>query len=400
MTSAPYARVFAILMAGASAGITITAGRARICAAAATPCAWLPDEKATTPPFASRGIWLILLKAPRNLNDPVRCSVSGLMNTRPPARALRSCDSSSGVSIAWPARRAAAASTAARSGSVVVVMFMFSPSGTGHTLRQGGQIAKLDFRSRRQALVRLAPAVDPDGAEAEMGSARDVPSIRADEAEARRRHAQGIDRQSIGLRMGLENADRLDRQHLVELRGEARRIDRRLQHGRRGVRQDRRLEAGAADRLQHRWRLRIGAQFPIALKQPLAQHRIADRLPLARKAERLRRHLPEVRMGAHQAAQPAVLELLAPPGRGVGVGLRPERLAPARRRAVHVEQRAVRIEDDGVDRGEAGPLHALPIAEGMQRGPAPEDSEGLSEVVEVAAVAAADADRAGARRPG
>src|ERR1035437_8444494 len=43
----------------------------RICAAAATPWAWLPDENATTPPpRAANGIDDSLLKAPRNLNDP------------------------------------------------------------------------------------------------------------------------------------------------------------------------------------------------------------------------------------------------------------------------------------------------------------------------------------------
>jgi hypothetical protein len=47
-------------MPGASAGMTMTAGRPRICAAAATPCAWLPEENATTPPFAPAD-WLILL---------------------------------------------------------------------------------------------------------------------------------------------------------------------------------------------------------------------------------------------------------------------------------------------------------------------------------------------------
>jgi len=50
----------------------------RICAAAATPWAWLPEENATTPPpRACCGIEDSLLKAPRNLNEPVRCSISG-----------------------------------------------------------------------------------------------------------------------------------------------------------------------------------------------------------------------------------------------------------------------------------------------------------------------------------
>ncbi len=46
--SAPSARVLAILIAGASAGMTMVAGTPRSLAAAATPWAWLPEEKATT----------------------------------------------------------------------------------------------------------------------------------------------------------------------------------------------------------------------------------------------------------------------------------------------------------------------------------------------------------------
>ena len=41
--------MLAILIAGASAGITMAAGMPSSLAAAATPWAWLPDENATTP---------------------------------------------------------------------------------------------------------------------------------------------------------------------------------------------------------------------------------------------------------------------------------------------------------------------------------------------------------------
>src|SRR4030081_1088026 len=83
----------------------------RICAAAATPWAWLPDEHATTPPMrAPSGIDDSLLKAPRNLNDPVRCSISGFRNTLVPARSLRTGDDRSGVRTANGASTRAAAS--------------------------------------------------------------------------------------------------------------------------------------------------------------------------------------------------------------------------------------------------------------------------------------------------
>src|SRR3954468_8334740 len=83
----------------------------RICAAAATPCAWLPDENATTPPpRAACGIDDSLLKAPRNLNDPVRCYISGLRNTFAPTRSSRAGDDSKGVRTANGASTRAAAS--------------------------------------------------------------------------------------------------------------------------------------------------------------------------------------------------------------------------------------------------------------------------------------------------
>src|SRR5258707_8348929 len=83
----------------------------RICAAAATPCAWFPDENDTTPPpRASCGIDDSLLNAPRNLNDPVRCSISGLRNTFAPTRSSSAGDDSNGVLIANGASTRAAAS--------------------------------------------------------------------------------------------------------------------------------------------------------------------------------------------------------------------------------------------------------------------------------------------------
>src|ERR1700704_5985951 len=83
----------------------------RIWAAAATPWAWLPEENATTPPLREPiGIEDSLLKAPRNLNDPVRCSISGFRNTFVPTRSLRTGNDNSGVRTANGATTRAAAS--------------------------------------------------------------------------------------------------------------------------------------------------------------------------------------------------------------------------------------------------------------------------------------------------
>ena len=86
----------------------------RIFAAAATPWAWLPDENATTPPLRSScGIEDSLLKAPRNLNEPVRCSISGFRKTLVPTRSLRTGNDNSGVRTANGATTRAAASISA-----------------------------------------------------------------------------------------------------------------------------------------------------------------------------------------------------------------------------------------------------------------------------------------------
>src|SRR5260221_2920137 len=83
----------------------------RSCAAAATPWAWLPEENATTPPpRAACGIEDSLLKAPRNLNDPVRCSISGFRNTLVPARSSSAGEDNRGVRTADVASTPAPAS--------------------------------------------------------------------------------------------------------------------------------------------------------------------------------------------------------------------------------------------------------------------------------------------------
>ena len=55
-TSAPILRTLPIFIAGASAGMAMTALTPNMAAEAATPCAWLPEEKATTPRLRSSSL--------------------------------------------------------------------------------------------------------------------------------------------------------------------------------------------------------------------------------------------------------------------------------------------------------------------------------------------------------
>src|ERR1700675_4576622 len=116
----------------------------RICAAAATPWAWLPDENATTPPLRlSCGIDESLLKAPRNLNDPVRCNISGFRNTLVPARSLRTGGDNSGVRTANGASTRAAASISAElTGKGNIVMNILYP-GPQRASKWSGDEARL-----------------------------------------------------------------------------------------------------------------------------------------------------------------------------------------------------------------------------------------------------------------
>src|ERR1043165_1520868 len=124
----------------------------RICAAAATPWAWLPEENATTPPLRlSCGIDDSLLKAPRNLNDPVRCSISGFRKTLVPTRSLRTGNDKSGVRTAKAATtRAAASISAAPIGGFRIV------SGIRHLYRGRRRVGKThsgDVRRRNAGLL-------------------------------------------------------------------------------------------------------------------------------------------------------------------------------------------------------------------------------------------------------
>src|SRR5260370_1413041 len=62
------------------------------------------------PPRAAGGMEDSLLKAPRNLNDPVRCSISGFRNTLVPARSSSAGEDNRGVRTANGASTRAAAS--------------------------------------------------------------------------------------------------------------------------------------------------------------------------------------------------------------------------------------------------------------------------------------------------
>src|SRR5438105_5257835 len=106
---------------GASAGTKIAAWIPASRAAQATACPWLPALAATTPARCSASPSVeILLKAPRILNEPVRCRFSALSTTSRPARRENVSERNTGVTRATPSRRPRAASMSRRPGAVSV----------------------------------------------------------------------------------------------------------------------------------------------------------------------------------------------------------------------------------------------------------------------------------------
>src|ERR1035441_9614723 len=95
--------------------MTTTQRRPSWTAARATAWPWLPELTVINPGLSGdrSSSASAALKAPRTLNEPVRCSNSGLTRTASPAWPMSSA-ARSGVRRTWPEMRDAAARTAAR----------------------------------------------------------------------------------------------------------------------------------------------------------------------------------------------------------------------------------------------------------------------------------------------
>ena len=92
--------------------MTIVAGMPSRRAERAIACAWLPEEKATTPAWRCRASKRDrALNAPRNLKAPMRWKFSHLKNRLAPDASSAVREVSTGVRCAAGAIRAAAAAT-------------------------------------------------------------------------------------------------------------------------------------------------------------------------------------------------------------------------------------------------------------------------------------------------
>ena len=148
-TIAPCSRAASTFAIGASAGTKTSHGMPRAAAAAASACAWLPAEAATTPRAQpSSPSVASLLATPRTLKDPVRWRFSAFSATVPPARSENVRVDSIGVRRAtvWTAARAARTSLAVTLMSAMTASISTSaPIGSAATpivVREGGSDGK------------------------------------------------------------------------------------------------------------------------------------------------------------------------------------------------------------------------------------------------------------------
>ncbi len=107
------------------------------------------------------------------------------------------------------------------------------------------------------------------------------------------------------------------------------------------------MRAAALQRLQHGRHLRVAVELPVGVEQLLAQRRIDAADMLERIVERLFGKLPEIRVGPHQRPCPGIFELLGAPHLGEDLVVRPHIPRMAAHGRMHVEQRAVGVEDIG-----------------------------------------------------
>ena len=157
--------------------------------------------------------------------------------------------------------------------------------------------------------------------------------------------------------MRLVDADLLDRQHAIEKPADPGAIDRRAQHRRRAVRQDRGGESHRLEPAQHLRYFRESSERQIQVHQPVAQRVVGEIQRLQRIIERIAGHLPEIGVPVLRGPQPAVLQLLVAPEGGQPLGLVAEPVATAGGGRGVVEQRAIGVEHAGLDAGKSCVSH-------------------------------------------
>ncbi|CAM2159457.1 hypothetical protein PT2222_50295 [Paraburkholderia tropica] len=198
-------------------------------------------------------------------------------------------------------------------------------------------------------------AVDPEGGVAEPAGARGVPAIRRHEDQLARRRVERGGAERVRGGRGLVGAHGVHGQHVVEQAGHARALDRDVEHLRIAVREDRETRAAAvgarfAQAAQHRQDVGEGRQAGVFVHQTLFARAREREVQAARGvAQRVERDVPERLVaragGVRERAQLRVLDLLETPELRERFALAREHLLGGGDDGMHVEERAVRVED-------------------------------------------------------
>jgi hypothetical protein len=142
-------------------------------------------------------------------------------------------------------------------------------------------------------------------------------------------------------------------------------LGRGREHIGRAVGEDREAHALFLEPREHARHFGERVDVAIAIHELRPKRRVGKAERLHGDIERFAGHLPERRVSAHEAPEPAVLQLLLSPQRGKLVGLAAKRGAAARGRRVEIVERAVSVEDAGGDVAERGqgraPRKWLPV---------------------------------------
>ena len=124
---------------------------------------------------------------------------------------------------------------------------------------------------------------------------------------------------------------------------------RRVKHRGTAVGQDRCELALRLHRRECICHLRIGIELQVKGEKLVAQARLVHVELLERIVQRIARHVPEIGVHTHQAAEPAIFELLLPPQPGNVIGMGADLAGEPGDGARHVEQRAIGVEHAGPD---------------------------------------------------
>src|SRR6266404_8160852 len=180
------------------------------------------------------------------------------------------------------------------------------------------------------------------------------------------------ERISLGTRF--VEADRVDRENGIEVAADVGCLDGGGEHFRRAVRQNRGGVATRFEIAQNRAGIGKGVERQIGAEQLWLERLIDGRKTREGQIERAFRQRPEIEIAAGERQRPAIFELLGTPELGETIGIGPGGRPIPADGGMHVEKRAIGIEDESAWHGHALRMRPTMIARRQARGTDPTDA--------------------------